>query len=152
MSSQKRGRRIAMTDPERDAYLAELRTCRVATVGPKGPHVTPLWFLWDGEALWLYSLTGSQRWADIVRSPTIAVVVDDGHDYLELRGVEITGEAEVVGEAPRIGEDVPELVNTENAFARKYFGIDQLPHDRKHGWLRVKPTTIRSWDFRKIGA
>ncbi|MCE5289376.1 MAG: pyridoxamine 5'-phosphate oxidase family protein [Nocardiaceae bacterium] len=152
MNPQKRGRRIAMTDPERDAYLAEQRTCRVATVGPKGVHVTPLWFLWDGVALWLYSLTGSQRWADVVRSPAIAVVIDDGHDYLELRGVEITGEAEVVGEAPRVGEDVPELVNVESSFAGKYFGIDELPYDRKHGWLRVQPTSIRSWDFRKIGA
>lgn len=32
-----------MTDAERDAYLTEQRTCRVATVSPEGmPHVSAL--------------------------------------------------------------------------------------------------------------
>lgn len=47
---QKRGRRIAMTDAERDDFLGSERTCRVASVGPDGPHATPLWFVWrDGR-------------------------------------------------------------------------------------------------------
>ncbi len=152
MTEQKRGRKIAMTDAERDEFLTEMRTCRVGTTGPAGPHVTPLWFHWDGQFLWLYSLTRSQRWADIIRRPKIAVVMDDGHDYFELRGVEIVGDAEVVGETPRTSSaQVPELEPVEHAFAKKYFNIDSLYHDGKHGWLRVTPTSIRSWDFRKIG-
>ena len=46
MRPQRRARAIAMTDGELDAFLAEQRTCRVATAGPTGPHVTPLWFAW----------------------------------------------------------------------------------------------------------
>jgi len=41
---QKRGRKIAMSPEEIDAFLADQRTCRVATIGPDGPHATPLWF------------------------------------------------------------------------------------------------------------
>src|SRR6185437_3820037 len=49
-----------------------------ATASPRGPHVTPLWYVWDGTALWLTSLTRSQRWTDIERDPLIAVLVDAG--------------------------------------------------------------------------
>lgn len=149
-TTQKRGRRIAMTKDELDTFLAEERTCRVGTISKSGPHVTPLWFIWDGTFVWLYSLTRSQRWTDMERDSRVSVVVDAGHDYNELRGAEIVGEVEVVGETPRTGEAVPELTEPESLFAKKYFGIDELPHDGRHGWLRLRPASIRSWDFRKL--
>ena len=40
MKGQRRGQVIAMSTGERDSFLGEQRTCRVATVGPGGPHVT----------------------------------------------------------------------------------------------------------------
>src|SRR5579859_516943 len=139
---QKRGRKIAMTPDERDAFLAEQRTCRVATIGLDGPHATPLWFGWDGTHCWLYSIVRAQRWADLMRDPRIGITVDDGHDYLELRGVEITGRVEVVGEVPRTGEPNDELIAIETLFARKYMGGDQMFHDGGHAWLRVTPAKI----------
>ncbi|MFD6277856.1 pyridoxamine 5'-phosphate oxidase family protein [Streptomyces sp. NPDC060209] len=149
--AQRRGRRIMMTDEERDAYLTQQRTCRVATVSPEGmPHVGALWFVWDGTSLWLYSLTRSLRWAQLRRVPKIAVVVDDGVEYGELRGVELSGEVSFVGEVPRAGEDCAELELPERLFAAKYFGLDSLPHDERHAWLRLTPGTVRSWDFRKL--
>ncbi|WP_127784575.1 pyridoxamine 5'-phosphate oxidase family protein [Rhodococcus sp. X156] len=140
-----------MSAPERDAFLAEQRTCRMATVSADGaPHVSPLWFIWDGEALWMQSITRSKRWANLARDPRVAVVVDDGHDYLELRGVELHGSVEVVGEVPRTGAPDEVLVPMERSFAQKYFGLDELPHDGKHAWHRLVPTKIVSWDFRKL--
>jgi nitroimidazol reductase NimA-like FMN-containing flavoprotein (pyridoxamine 5'-phosphate oxidase superfamily) len=88
MPGQRRGRAIAMNAGEMDAFLREQRTCRVATLGPDGPHVSPVWFVWDADALWIYSLTRSQRWADVHRDPRVAVVVDAGEKYAELHGVE----------------------------------------------------------------
>lgn len=147
---QKRGRKIAMTKEEVDAFLGAQRTCRVATVGPDGPHATPLWFVWDGTHFWLYSITRSQRWADLVKDPRIGIVVDGGDEYFDLHGVEINGIVEIVGEVPRTGEPNDELAAVEAAFAKKNFGMDSVVHDGKHAWLRVKPTKIASWDFRKI--
>ncbi len=152
MKQQRRGGRIAMTDDERDAFLTEERTCRVATVGGDGaPHVTPLWFAWDGAALWLTSIVRSQRWTDLQNDRRISIVVDAGSDFMELRGVEIRGVAEPVGEVPRTGEPVPELDRPEQLFADKYAG-GTVFHDGRHAWLRVVPDKIVSWDFRKIGA
>jgi Pyridoxamine 5'-phosphate oxidase len=150
LQQQKRGRRIAMTPQEIDEFLTVQRTARVATTNGDGPHVTPLWFIWDGGALWLYSITKSRRWADLRHDPRVAVLVDDGTEFLQLHGVEITGEVTIVGEVPRGGEDCPRLLAPERSMARKYFGIDQMPYDERHAWLKVTPQKITSWDFRKI--
>ncbi|MEY9847220.1 pyridoxamine 5'-phosphate oxidase family protein [Streptacidiphilus sp. MAP5-3] len=154
MRDQRHGRRIMMSPEERDAFLAEQRVCRVATVAVDGrPHATPLWFAWDGGCLWLYSITRSRRWAELAGDPRIAVVVDTGEEYGDLRGVELTGRVERVGEAPRTGTGapVPELEAVEKVFAVKYgFGATMF-HDGRHAWLRLTPETLTSWDFRKLG-
>jgi pyridoxamine 5'-phosphate oxidase-like protein len=147
---QKRGRRIAMSTDEVDAFLAAQRTCRVASIGPDGPHATPLWFHWDGTHFWLYSITRAQRWADLMKDPRIGIVVDAGDDYFGLHGVEISGTVEVVGEVPRTGEPNDELGAVEMPFVKKNFGLDEMFYDGKHAWLRVTPTKIASWDFRKL--
>jgi Pyridoxamine 5'-phosphate oxidase len=149
MKEQRRGRKAAMTDEERDAFLAETRTCRVASLGGDGaPHVTPLWFAWDGSSLWLTSIVKSQRWTDIGRDNRVSVIVDAGVEFTELRGVELRGVAEVVGEVPRTGEPVAALETPERIFADKYAG-GQMHHDGRHAWLRLTPEKIVSWDFRK---
>jgi hypothetical protein len=152
MREQRRGRKIAMTPEERDAFLGAERTCRVATVGAEGgPHVTPLWFAWDGASLWLTSIVKSQRWTDLQRNNRVSVIVDAGHDYMELRGVELRGMVGVVGEVPRTGEQVPELEIPERLYAEKYTGGHVL-HDGRHAWLRLTPGKIVSWDFRKLAS
>ncbi|WP_055569559.1 pyridoxamine 5'-phosphate oxidase family protein [Streptomyces atriruber] len=149
--TQRRGRRIMMTPDELDAFLTAERTCRVATVSPDGaPHVSTLWFAWDGTSLWLYSVTRSKRWADLRKDPRVAVVVDAGEEYGELRGVELSGTVEFVGEVPRTGDPCPELDAPERLFARKVFGLDAMPHDGRHGWMRLTPDAVASWDFRKL--
>ena len=152
MREQRRGRAIAMTVVEVDAYLREARTCRVGTVGSDGaPHVSALWFVWDGDALWLNSLVKSQRWVNVVRSPRVSVLVDGGDEFMELHGVEVIGEAEVVGEVPRTEAADPALAEPERLFGEKYAGGRFVP-DGRHAWLRVVPDKVVSWDFRKIGA
>ncbi|HST83624.1 MAG TPA: pyridoxamine 5'-phosphate oxidase family protein [Kineosporiaceae bacterium] len=149
MKEQRRARAIAMTAAEVDAFLAEQRICRVATNGTNGPHVTPLWFAWDGSALWLTSLARSQRWVDLQRDPRIAVVIDAGEDYGQLRGVELRGSVEIVGEVPRTGEPNDELTMPEQLMADRYTG-GTVHHDGRHAWLRLRAEKITSWDFRKL--
>jgi hypothetical protein len=151
LEEQRRGRRIAMTPEEVDAFLREQRTCRVGVVTREGtPHVSPVWFGWDGEALWLYSLTRSRRWASLQANPRVSIVVDAGHDYFELHGVELLGDVEFVGEVPRIGKDNPELVEPERIFATKYFEGFGFVYDERHAWVRLRPRKLVSWDFRKL--
>lgn len=148
---QRRRRRIALTPDERDAFLGASRVCRVASLGPHGePDVTPLWFVWHDGAIWLSSVVRSQRWANLLRDPRVAVVVDDGETYEQLRGVELVGRAAPVGEVPRASADRPELDGVEQAYAAKY-GVDRDHlYDGHHAWLRVDVERELSWDHRKI--
>ena len=60
------------------------------------------------------------EWSDSVTR--IAVVIDAGQDYGELRGVEPRGSVELVGEVPRTGEPNAELAGPEQLMADRYTG------------------------------
>jgi hypothetical protein len=151
LPQQRRGRAIAMTATEVDAFLSTERTCRVATTGRDGrPHVAPLWFVWDGTSLWLNSIVRSQRWTDLERDSRVAVVVDAGVEFSELRGVELSGTVAPAGDIPRTATPDPELTAPELLFARKYAGRDEFAPDGHHAWLRLTPEKLVSWDFRKL--
>ena len=83
----------------------------------------------------------------------MALLVEAGEEYNELRGVEVHGRVEVVGEVPRTGEPNDALAESERLFAAKYQGGADggMFHDGRHAWLRLTPTKIASWDFRKMG-
>jgi len=150
-AQQRRGRAIAMTAAEVDEFLTAERTCRVATVSRDGrPHVVPLWFVWDGASLWLNSVVRSQRWTDLQRDPRVAVVVDAGVDYRELRGVELSGALVAVGDVPRTTAADDALAGPELLFARKYTGSETFVPDGRHAWVRLTPDKLVSWDFRKL--
>ena len=102
--------------------------------------------MWDGTSIWLYSITRSQRWTNLERDPRVSVLVEAGEDYFELRGAEVLGSVEQVGEVPRTGEACPELAEPERLWDEKY----GLALDGRHAWLRLTPRKIVSWDFRKL--
>jgi hypothetical protein len=149
MREQRRGRSIAMTPPEVDGFLGQERVCRVASIGADGPHVVPMWFVWDGSALWLNSTFRSQRWRDVERDPRVSVVVDAGVEFNELRGVELSGSVAVASEVPRTDEPRADLADVEGRYAEKYSGAADFVPDGRHAWLRLTPTRLVSWDFRK---
>jgi hypothetical protein len=151
MRTQRRGLKIAMSTQEMDRFLEQERVCRLSTVAADGtPRSNPLWFVWYDRALWLYSLVGTQRWANIERNPTVSALVDAGHDYGELRGIELLGKVAIVGDLPRTGHHDPDLETPERLFFRKYFDRDEPVHDGRHAWLRLVPDQVVSWDFRKL--
>ena len=59
---QKRGQRIAMTPDELDEFLRSERVCRLATISAHGPHVCPVWFVWEAGSVWVSSLNRSHAW------------------------------------------------------------------------------------------
>ncbi|MGX7680184.1 pyridoxamine 5'-phosphate oxidase family protein [Jatrophihabitans sp. DSM 45814] len=150
--TQRRGRSIAMDENELNDFLGQERVCRVASVTIDGPHVSPLWFVWDGTSLWLHSVVKSQRWRDLERDPRIAAVIDGGEAYGELRGVELRGSVVVVGDVPRVGGDSAELEPVEALWSAKYSGGAAMTYDANHAWLRLTPAKVTSWDFRKFAA
>jgi nitroimidazol reductase NimA-like FMN-containing flavoprotein (pyridoxamine 5'-phosphate oxidase superfamily) len=138
---------LRLTDEELDELLATEKTLRAATVSEDGsPHVVPLWFIWHDGAIWLNSLRRSRRQSDLAAGSKVALCVDAGDTYWELKGAVLYG-------TPVEATDDAMLAEARKAFAFKNWGIEDLPPEIKsHVWLKVVPEKIVSWDFKKIPA
>jgi nitroimidazol reductase NimA-like FMN-containing flavoprotein (pyridoxamine 5'-phosphate oxidase superfamily) len=69
--------------PEKQAKITALLTgepvlARLATTNPHTlqPHVTPVWFLWDGESLWISAFISTRKAKDVARNPKVAVLIE----------------------------------------------------------------------------
>jgi nitroimidazol reductase NimA-like FMN-containing flavoprotein (pyridoxamine 5'-phosphate oxidase superfamily) len=137
---------LLLTDDELDEMLRTERTLRAATVSPDGwPHVVPLWFVWHDRQIWINSLRRSRRARDVRAGSPVALCVDTGLEYGELRGAVLYGRFETI-------EDDPALLVVKADFARKYWKLEMVPDLKSHAWLRLSPDRVASWDFRKIPA
>ena len=88
--------------------LGEERIGWLTTVDPDGtPQPSPIWFLWDGETILIYSQPNTPKLRNIERSGKVAFNLDgDG------RGGDIvilTGEARIDRDAPP-AKDYPEYL------------------------------------------
>lgn len=144
---------VRMTADEVERFLAEETKVQVATVNPDGsPHLTTLFYvLHEGRiAFWTYS--SSQKIRNLERDSRITCLVETGTDYVELRGVSVTGKAELVTDEVRIRE-----IGSAVA-ARMVHGADlgDLGRDmverqvRKRWAVLVEPSKVASWDHRKM--
>ena len=135
---------LRLTDEELEELLTTELTLRAGTVGADGwPHVAPLWFVWFDGAVWINSLRRSKRTSDLAAGSKVALCVDTGKDYGELRGAVLYG-------TPHEAEDDLKLTDARRAFAKKNWNIDDIPPMKSHVWLKMVPDRIVSWDFRKI--
>ena len=74
------------------------RVVIVSSHGPRGwPHSMPMWFTVprDGE-IWVWTYAKSQKVRNLERDPRATLLIETGHEYVELRGVQIEAEAEIV--------------------------------------------------------
>lgn len=135
---------LRLRPADREALLGSARTAHCATVNDVGvPHVVPLWFVWDGEAVWINSLRRSRRGRDLERGSRISLCIDDGVEYGELRGVTFEGRFVPV-------EDDEELEPIRRAFGDKYWHGIEVPALRSHRWFRLSVQHEASWDFSRI--
>lgn len=136
---------LRLTPAELDALMDASKTLHAGTVSPKGmPHVAPLWFVWRDGEIWINSLRRSRRGRDLAAGSPVALCIDGGEEYGELRGAVLYGSFTDASEDERLEDVIGE-------FGRRYWGGIQVPQMKSHEWLRMKPDRIVSWDFRKIG-
>ncbi|MCA1831297.1 MAG: pyridoxamine 5'-phosphate oxidase family protein [Actinomycetota bacterium] len=137
---------LRLDAPELEKLLAETRELHVATVSPDGvPHVVPLWYVWHGGAVWVNSLIKSRRTRDVHAGSPVALCIDTGFEYEDLRGAVLRGRFVDASEDSDLGA-------AQAQFAAKYWGGDQVPVVRSHIWMKLVPEQTSSWDFRKIPA
>ena len=152
MASQRE--QIAMSSDEISDFLEQGGTVQVALYGPDGyPDSTPMWYVIDGDMLWMRTYGKSQKVINARRDPRCCVLIETGDKYLELRGVQVTGDLQVSDDVDRIcwvaarlmvkyeGVDAGHIPALEAAYA------ERAP---KQVALGLSLERIVSWDHRKL--
>ncbi|WP_431032083.1 pyridoxamine 5'-phosphate oxidase family protein [Streptomyces sp. P6-2-1] len=115
------------------ARLVAGRDLWVATAHPvHGPHQVPLWFVWDGRAVWMCTGAASVTVRNLRAEPRVRLALQDTYDVVLLQG-----EAECFPE-----REVP--ADAAEAFAGT-FGWDPRAEEGAFVYVRVVPRTVRAW-------
>lgn len=146
---------IQMSAEEQLALLAEERVVIATTIGPRGwPHSMPLWFTVRDGDIWAWTFAKSQKVKNLERDPRCTLLVEAGDQYLELRGLQIEAEAEVIRDFDAVLEFGKELT------VRYSDGIEEIEGDAaaalaaqapKRVAIHFRPVRTASWDHRKLG-
>lgn len=142
---------IQMTDEERDEFLREHRTLRVATQSTNGyPHNVPVGYQYTDDTIFFPSDEESQKIANVRNDPRVCCIVDQGEagkDYDDLKGVMIQGDATVYDEEGHAtmthDELVAALFEGENPDQERYERVDRVV-------VAVEPRSVVTWDFSKV--
>ncbi len=127
-----------------DHVLERLRNEKVAwltTVRPDGlPQPTPIWFLWDGNRLLIYSKPGARKLRNIAAHPRVAFHLNSDESGGEI--VVVWGTASVDLRAP--------LATANEAYIEKYrqgiADIDMTPESMAAEYsatIRITPERVR---------
>jgi PPOX class probable F420-dependent enzyme len=157
---------ITLSADQQLELLESARVVVVSTIGPRGwPHSMPMWFtlrepegepLPDGppRELWVWTYAKSQKARNLERDPRATLLVETGVEYLELRGVQIEAEAELIRDRERVLEFGKDLTVAYSE------GIESIEGDAaaalqaqaaKRVAIRFEPKRIATWDHRKLG-
>lgn len=143
-----------MSADEVHDFLAAGGTVQVALHGPDGyPDITPMWFVIDDQTLWMRTYGKSQKVLNARRDPRACALIETGDRYLELRGVQITGDLEIVDDVDRICWVAARLmVKYEGVAAEHIPALEVAYRDRasKQVALGLPLDRIVSWDHRKM--
>jgi PPOX class probable F420-dependent enzyme len=147
---------VRMGDVEIADFLDDNLKVQVASIGKDGgPHLTTLFYVvLDGRiAFWTYAR--SQKVRNLERDSRVGALVEDGTDYFELRGVSITGTAELVRdpeEVLRIGTAVAvRMLGAKSIEDLGETGRDLVAQQAaKRVAVVVRPDRVASWDHRKL--
>ena len=143
-----RRRQIRMTAAEQEAFLAAHRKCALATLDRDGyPHLVAMNFGVKDDAFYMTSYAKAQKVLNIRRDPKVALMIEAGASYGELKGVMVRGVCDII-EGEAAVREAWDIIARAGATPRRRETNDSAP---KRVVLKVTPLSIVSWDHSKLG-
>ncbi|HYU12564.1 MAG TPA: pyridoxamine 5'-phosphate oxidase family protein [Stellaceae bacterium] len=141
---------IRLTAEEQAAFLREHRKAALATIDNNGfPHVTAMNFVMHDGAFYMTSYGKAQKVVNIRRNPKIAIMVEAGTAYAELRGVMARGLCEIIEGAEAVHQVFAWSAEARGeSYSRPAGASSSAP---KRVVLKLVPQNIVSWDHSKLG-
>jgi nitroimidazol reductase NimA-like FMN-containing flavoprotein (pyridoxamine 5'-phosphate oxidase superfamily) len=123
-----------------DGRLRSMREIWVATACPTGrPDATPVWFWWDGEAVYFTCAAVARKARNIAHEPEVVLLNGDGADPIIIKG-----------HAERV-DDRDELGRVDAAYAEKYVapttGEQATIFVADDHVYRVRPRLVSAWSY-----
>lgn len=149
----------AMTRAEIDKFLAEKLVARVATLRKDGSvHITPLWYAWDGNSLWLILGKERQHVTNLMRNPTISVIIDkdirpqEGNLKPGAQAVLLRGKAQLLtGDRSQVEATTTILTRYLGPKGKEYVqaALEDGSPGKNRVVVKLRPGKIVAWDFAK---
>lgn len=149
---------IQMNDAEIAAFLTEKKTINLVSNGVGGfPHPMPMWFARDADGtIRMATYRTSQKILNIQRDPRVAILCESGTEYEELKGVVITGKAELIDDFMLVCDTLMHAGGSSEGLPKDEEVAKQIAESmrktaEKRYVIQVKPDRIVSWDHSKLG-
>jgi nitroimidazol reductase NimA-like FMN-containing flavoprotein (pyridoxamine 5'-phosphate oxidase superfamily) len=146
--TQPRRRQIQLSHTEREAFLAANRKTALATLDNDGyPHLVAMTYGVKGGVFYMASYAKAQKVLNIQRNPKVALMIEAGGSYADLRGVMVRGLCDII-EGEDAVRDAWTIISGPSATPRRRETNDSAA---KRVVLKVTPLSIVSWDHSKLG-
>ena len=146
-----RRNKIAMTTEELSAYLNEARNMSLCTIGKDGyPHVVAMSYMAKDGLIYMSSFKKAQKVVNAKRNPKVAVMVESGDAYSELKGVLIRGECEVIDEPEDVWQIMKEVRDFQGTTVTRSEDAALKERAKKRAVLKITPVKTSSWDHTKL--
>jgi PPOX class probable F420-dependent enzyme len=148
--SMNRRRQIQLSPDEQAAFFREQRKAALATLDQHGfPHVVAMNYFAKDNAFYMTSYGKAQKVVNIRRDPKVALMIESGNSYAELRGVMVRGRCEIIEGVEAVKAAFAGMAEARGATPSRPSGAgDSAP---KRVVLKIIPEKISSWDHRKLG-
>ena len=145
-----RRQQIRLSPDEQAAFFRERKKAALATIDKDGfPHVVAMnYFARDG-AFYMTSYGKAQKVVNIRRNPKVALMIEAGDEYAELRGVMIRGCCEILEDETSVMAAFEARAGTQASASPVQPGA--LASAPKRVVLKIVPEKVVSWDHRKLG-
>jgi PPOX class probable F420-dependent enzyme len=146
---------IDLDGDERRRLIEAERIVIVSTIGPRGwPHSMPLWYVPRKEEIWIYTYAKSQKVRNLERDPRATLLIETGHEYGELRGIEVEADAVIHRDHETVYELARELTlrySNDIASVEGEAPEALAAQAKKRVAIRFEPRRTATWDHRKLG-
>ena len=141
---------IKLSPEAQTEFLRTAGKVALATLDKEGfPHVVAMNYVARDGAILMTSYGKAQKVINIRRNPKVAVMVETGRSYSDLRGVMIRGECEVIDDPGAVEATMRAILEKTSGSAA--LGRGPLKSASKRVVLKVIPKKIASWDHSKLG-
>ena len=144
-----------MSEKEVSSFLQKQISLQIGTINKDGsPHLTTMWYLFDGENFIFHTYTKSQKIINLKRDSRITLLTEAGNQYSNLQGIIIYGNAEIINGKDSLEEVIRYMEMVGEKYVKDEEGAQYIEGMKlqapKRSVVIVKPSKFISWDHTKI--